>query len=77
MICSKKIPAQRIGNLPGFHHAFALYPQRAEPAPSHLFRDIFFRKLEARIKQIFNLHLPGIEATWAGLRLLSLLLGIL
>ncbi|WPD24674.1 MAG: reverse transcriptase/maturase family protein [Candidatus Electrothrix scaldis] len=43
-----------------------------ERSQRHLIdRDIFFRKLEARIKRTFNLHLPGIEATWAGLRLLS------
>ncbi len=43
-----------------------------EQGQRHLIdRDIFFRKLEARIKRTFDLHLPGIENSWAGVRLLT------
>lgn len=34
-------------------------------------RDIFFRKLEARIKRSFDLALPEAETSWSGVRLLS------
>ncbi|CAK8711282.1 hypothetical protein KKHLCK_00275 [Candidatus Electrothrix laxa] len=34
-------------------------------------RDIFFRKLEARIKRTFDLDLPEAETSWSGVRLLS------
>ncbi len=34
-------------------------------------RDIFFRKLEARVKRTFDLNLPEAETSWAGVRLLS------
>ncbi|MCI5124629.1 MAG: hypothetical protein D3925_09165, partial [Candidatus Electrothrix sp. AR5] len=34
-------------------------------------RDIFFRKLEARIKRTFDLNLPEAETSWSGVRLLS------
>ncbi|CAK8712700.1 hypothetical protein GCAAIG_02015 [Candidatus Electronema halotolerans] len=33
-------------------------------------RDLFFRKLAARIERTFGLRLPGIESTWAEVRLL-------
>lgn len=43
-----------------------------EQGQRHLIdRDIFFRKLEARIKRTFDLTLPEIESSWEGLRLLS------
>jgi CRISPR-associated protein Cas1 len=42
------------------------------PGQPHLIdRDLFFRKLEARIQRTFGLLLPGIESAWAGVRLLS------
>lgn len=42
------------------------------PGQQHLLdRDLFFRKLEARIERTFGLSLPGIESTWAKVRLLS------
>ena len=42
------------------------------PGQLHLIdRDIFFRKLAARIQRTFGLSLPGIESTWAKVHLLS------
>ncbi len=43
-----------------------------EQGQRHLIdRDIFFRKLEARIKRTFDLTLPEVESSWEGVRLLS------
>jgi len=43
-----------------------------EQGQRHLIdRDIFFRKLEARIKRSFDLALPEAETSWSGVRLLS------
>ena len=43
-----------------------------EKGQRHLIdRDIFFRKLEARIKRTFDLDLPEAEASWNEIRLLS------
>ncbi|WP_446011575.1 CRISPR-associated endonuclease Cas1 [Candidatus Electrothrix sp.] len=43
-----------------------------EQGQHHLIdRDIFFRKLEARIKRTFALTLPEVENCWQGVRLLS------